>query len=158
MTNFNILLFIFFLFISIKKTEQSSSLEIQIIPDAYLNATAAFVLLENFKDSDYVYFSYDFDYHNNVNPNDLNIAYFKITTELYFFVSDFKYIFLDKKQIEVNPTDLDSKNLIWMPCYPLYSELIDNDFNYYIRSIKFGKKKVNKKNFFYKKRRSNNNN
>ena len=90
MKNYNILLFIFFRLISIKKADQSSSIEIKTIPDAYLNATGAFVSLEYFKDSNYIYFSYDFIFHNKVNPKDLNIAYFKITSELYFFKCDFK--------------------------------------------------------------------
>jgi len=128
-----ILLFTFLLFISIKKTILSPSLEIKIIPDAYLNATAAFALFEDYQDSEFLYFSYDFDYHNKVNPKDLNQAYFKITTDHLYFNRELKYIFLDKKQEEVTPADLDPKNnIIWNACFLLNTLKVDNEYNYYI--------------------------
>ena len=126
------LLFTFFLFISIKKRVQSSSIVIKIIPDAYLNATAAFASFDDYKDSDYLYFSYDFNYHNLVNPKELDQAYFKITSEQLFFNREFKYIILDKKQEEVTPADLFPKNnIVWKPCFSITLK-VGNEYNYYI--------------------------
>ena len=133
MKNLKMFLFTFFLFISIKNTIQSPSIDIKIIPDAYLNATAAFALFEDYQDSDYLYFSYDFDYHNKVNPKDLDQAYFKITTDHLYFNRELKYIILDKKQEEVTPADLDPKNdIIWNSCFLLTTLKVDNEYNYYI--------------------------
>ena len=141
-----ILLFMFFIFISIKTTVQSPIKEIKIIPDAFLNATAAFASFEEYKDSDYLYFSYDFNYHNLVNPKELDQAYFKITSDQLFFNRELKYIFVDKKQDEVNPKDLDIKsNIIWLPCFVLNVLQIDNEYNYYIRILRTRAEK-NKKN------------
>ena len=128
------LLFTFFLFISFKKTVQSPSIKITIIPDAYLNATAAFASFEDYQDSDYLYFSYDFIYHNTVNPKELNEAYFKITTDHLYFNRDLRYIFLNKKQDEVIPKDLDPKNNnFWNACLLLTTLKVDNEYNYYIK-------------------------
>ena len=66
LTILNILIFLIFLLSSINKSEQH---EINVIPDAHLNATAAFVDLGSMKKDRYLYFSYDFDYHRKVNSN-----------------------------------------------------------------------------------------
>ena len=146
MKNLKMFLFTFFLFISIKKTVQSPSIDIKIIPDAYLNATAAFALFEDYQDSDYLYFSYDFDYHNKVNPKDLDQAYFKITTDHLYFNRELKHIILDKKQEEVTPADLDPKNdIIWNSCFLLSKLKVDNEYNYYIDIRRISAEKNTKK-------------
>ena len=128
-----LILFTYFLFITIKRTVQSPSIVIKIIPDAYLNATAAFASFEDNQDSDYLYFSYDFIYHNKVNPKELDKVYFKLTTDYLFSNRDLRYIILDKKQEEVTSEDLDPKNnILWKQCFLLNTLKTNNEYNYYI--------------------------
>ena len=93
---------------------QLTDFQIKMIPDAYMNATASFVSLDIVEKTDFLYFSYDFDYHNQVNPEQKDIAYFKISTELILSSWDIKFAFLNKSQEEVNSTDLnDLKYKSW---------------------------------------------
>lgn len=129
------------LFISFKKTVQSSNFDIKIIPDANLNATAAFASLEDSND-EFLYFSYDFNYHNQVSERDKDVSFFKITTGLNFSLKDINYLLVDKRQEEINSTYFDSNNKIfWKPCYLISTEKIFNEYNYYIQINKLGENK-----------------
>lgn len=142
MFNKTYLLFLLLLLISIKAI---SPFDIKIIPDAYHNATPALVLLDSLpNNTDFLYFSFDFNYHNQ-NPQKLkNEAYFKIETPLLLSLSDIRYIFLDKKQEELNSTDLDFPilNRIWKFAYLIGKEKnLYNEYNYYVQIHKFEEEK-----------------
>ena len=79
MKNINILLYVICLLISINEIASS---EVKIIPDANLNATAAYVLIDSLESkTNFLYFSFDFDYHNKIEQKIKNEAYFKVTTD-----------------------------------------------------------------------------
>ena len=73
-----LLLLSIFLF-STKSSESSN--KIYYIIDALANGTAAFVDLENFEDK-YVYFSFDFEYHNKLVPFSKDVAFFSLSSDL----------------------------------------------------------------------------
>jgi hypothetical protein len=132
--NSNKLYLAIFLLILLNNFTISESIAIISIPDANLNATAALAFLNNFEKENYLYFSFDFNYHNQVPQKEKNTAYFKLTSELFFSYSDFKIYFLDKKQEEVTSSDIDTKNyMIWEPCYLISKEKINNEYDYYIQ-------------------------
>ena len=92
----------FFLLISINKTTQSESIELNMIADANLNATASFA---SFEKQFYLYFLYD------INPflkdnNFRTSAIFKLTSKQRFYTYDISYSFLNKKIDTINSTDL----------------------------------------------------
>ena len=131
----------FFFLISFKKTVQSSNFDIKIIPDANLNATAAFASLEDSND-EFLYFSFDFNYHNHVSEKDKDVSFFKITTRLNFSLKDINYLLVDKKQEEINSTYFDSNiKIFWKPCHIISTEKIFNEYNYYIQINKLGENK-----------------
>ena len=135
----NIYLFFLFLFISINKSTQS---EIKMIPDAYMNATACFVSLDSIEKSDYLYFSFDYDFHKLMNQNQKDIAYFKISTELLLSDYDLNYALFDIKPEDISLEYLESnkKNIIWKNIYNSFKEKNGNDYDYYIKIKKFGSK------------------
>ena len=138
----NIFPILFFLLISFKKVINSSNFEIAIIPDANLNATAAFASLGESKE-EFLYFSFDFNYHNQVSQKEKNVAFFKITTELNFSYQDINYILIDKNQEEINCTYFKSTNKIfWKPCQIIPTEKIYNEYNYFIQINKYGEKNI----------------
>ena len=120
---------------------QLTDFQIKMIPDAYMNATASFVSLDIVEKTDFLYFSYDFDYHNQVNQEQKDIAYFKISTELILSSWDIKFAFLNKSQEEVNSTDLnDLKYKSWKNIFLFEKEKTVNEYNYYIQINKYGRK------------------
>ena len=134
MNQINYLLVLFILLISIYNASPS---EIKIIPDANLNATAAFVLLEDLEKLGFLYFSFDFNYHNQVPQKIKDVAFFKITTELKLSHLDLRYIFLEKKQEDINSTDialvLHKSKYAWKSALLFSKEKVDNEYNYYIQ-------------------------
>lgn len=139
--NTNKLHLIFFLLFLLINYINSESLTIKLIPDANLNATAAFADLESFEKDNYLFFSFDFNYHNQVPHKEKDIAYFKITSELFFTYSDFKFYFLDKKQEEVTYSDIDLQNYnLWKHCYLISREKENNEYDYYIQIQRYGEK------------------
>lgn len=97
-----IFLLAFFLLISINKTTQSENIELKMIADANLNATASFASFEN---QSYLYFLYD------INPllkdnNFRTSADFKLTSKQRFNTYDINYSFLNKKIDTINSTDI----------------------------------------------------
>ena len=136
--NTNKLYLAIFLLILLNNFTISESIAIISIPDANLNATSALAFLNNFEKENYLYFSFDFNYHNQVPQKEKNTAYFKLTSELFFSYSDFKIYFLDKKQEEVTSSDIDTKNyMIWEPCYLISKEKVNNEYDYYIQIKRF---------------------
>ena len=125
----NILLFFFLLLTTINNTNQN---EVKIIPDASLNATATYISLDIVDETDFLYFSFDFDFHNQVNQKQKNIADFKISTELELSSSDIEFAIVNKKQEEINSTMLDiDNNILWRSCYFLNKVNNGNISNYY---------------------------
>jgi hypothetical protein len=136
----NIYLFFLLLLISIKNSDQA---EIKMIPDAYMNATAAFVALDSLEKSPFLYFSFDYGYHNQMNKEQIDIAYFKITTELLLLERDINYEFFMKKQEDITTKDLyNSRNIgntiFWRKIDYYYKETNGNEYDYYIKIKKYG--------------------
>ena len=74
-----ILLLLSILLFSIKSFDSSN--QIHYVIDGLANGSAAFVDLENVEDN-YVYFSFDFDYHNDLVPSSKDIAFFCIYSNI----------------------------------------------------------------------------
>jgi len=97
-----IFLLAFFLLISINKTTQSENIELKMIADASLNATASFASFEN---QDYLYFLYDINPFLKDNYF-RNSAVFKLTSKQRFYTYDISYSFLNKKIDSINSSDI----------------------------------------------------
>lgn len=130
---FNKIFFIiFFLLISIKNSTQSELIELNMIADANLNATASFA---SFDQQQYLYFLYD------MNPffNDNNFrtgAIFKLTSKHRFNSYDISYSFFSKKIDTINSTDLtwNEMYIFWRYTLDYISQrTIDNEYDHFIK-------------------------
>ena len=141
LTILNFLIDLIFLLSSINKSEQN---EINVIPDAHLNATAAFVDLGSMKKDRYLYFSYDFDYHRKVNSNQglkmRNTAYFTITTDFSLELNYIEYMkIFDLKKQELY---IEREDIYWNKEYILKKQKNGNDFIYHIEITAFTVKTI----------------
>jgi hypothetical protein len=127
-----IFLLAFFLLISIKKTTQSENIELNMIADASLNATASFA---SFEHQNYLYFLYDmnpFFKDNNFRTS----AVFKLTSKERFYRNDINYSFLSKKIDEIKSTDIigNGAYIYWRYLYEnvIAQKTLDNEYDHYI--------------------------
>ena len=132
--HFNILFSLLLLLLSL--TIQSYVPEINIIPDAYSNSTAGFAYLEGNEKEKYTYFSFDFEYHNKVNKDQKNMAYFKISTNSFISPAEIKYSLSDKKDFQYSDLKLIDEST-WKPCFLLNKEKDLYGVDYYIQIYKF---------------------
>ena len=130
------ILFTIILLIIINFTSQSQDFKIHYIPDSSLNATAAFVFLEDEDNSDYLYFSFDLNFYNEKSANKTNVVYFDVSTKMDLSNSDFQHTFLDKEWYDVTSEDIIGKNLSWRNSFLIARK----NSNYYVEVNKFGGK------------------
>ena len=101
-----------------------------------LNGTAAFASLESLRDNEkYLYFTFDFEYHNKEIPKSKDIAYFLISSEFDLengksSTDKIRSGFLEKSWKDINTFDI--KDIKWEKVKLLYKEKPYNDINYYI--------------------------
>ena len=109
--NFNNYIFILyvlsFLIFEIKSVNLP---QIYSIISGTLNGTATFVSLEDInRNNTFLYFSFDFKFHNSAMENNKNVAYFLLTSEL-----DLKMKFgFSIKNLDEIKNDEDIKNIKW---------------------------------------------
>ena len=126
------ILFILLIF----KAKSDISPEVRFIVDGTLNGTAAFVSLEFVKENvEYLYFTYDFEFHSNSVQKNPNIAFFIISSEFEFTNENpskekINYGFTDKVWTDIN-NSTDINNINWEEIKLLYKEKPYSDFNYY---------------------------
>lgn len=131
----NILFSCLFLII-INFSSQSQNFDIHFIPDASLNATAAFVFLENTENEEFLYFSFDLNFYNEKFNNKTNTVYFEVSTKMDLSNSDFQHTFLDKEWYDITSEDIVENNISWRNSF-----LIAKKYNkYYVEINKFGAK------------------
>ena len=128
--------FLFSLLLLLPLTNQSYNLDkINIIPDAYSNSKADFAWSEG-KKEEYAYYSFDFEYHNKVNKDQKNMAYFKISTKSFISPAEIKYSLSDKKDFQYSDVELIDEST-WKTCFLLNKEKDLYGFDYYIQIYKF---------------------
>ena len=115
--------------------------ESQIIKEVYpyyMNVTAAYVSLENLNANKYVYFSYNFDDQKN-----LDLIFFKITTESELTQSNIQYRFTNKKAEEISKEDLEKDNAYWFYIRgrKFRSEKNEQGFDTYLKIDRYFKEK-----------------
>lgn len=126
-----IFFFAFFLLISINKTTQSENIELNMIPDASLNASATFVSF----DHNYLYFLYDmkpFFADNNFRTS----AIFKLTSKKRFYSYDLSYFPSSKKIDKINSKDLigNQVNIYWRYLVDVITQRTVNDeYDHYLK-------------------------
>ena len=130
------LLYLFILVILIFNAKSDISPEVRFIVDGTLNGTTAFVSLEFLRENmQYLYFTYDFDFHSNSVPKNPDVAYFIISSEFEFpnensSKEKINYGFTDKAWTDIkNSTDIN--NINWEQIQLLYKEKPYSDFDYY---------------------------
>ena len=134
------ILFSFLFLIIINVSSQSQNFDIHFIPDSSLNATAAFVILENEGNADYLYFSFDLNFYNEKLGNKTNSVYFEVSTKMDLSNSDFQHTFLDKKWYDISSQDIDENNISWRNSY----FIVRKNNKYYVEINKLGaKNKIN---------------
>ncbi len=127
-----IFLFAFFLLISINKTTQSESTELNMIADASLNATATFA---SFDHNYYLYFLYDmnpFFADNNFRTG----AIFKLTSKKRFYSYDISYFPSSKKIDTINSTDIIGNKVYinWRYLVDLFAQrTTSNEYDHYLK-------------------------
>ena len=136
MKNQNIIYILFLLNLSLYSIKSNNLLEIHPIISGTLNGTAAFVSLENINDNEsYLYFSFDFKYHYSAVKQNLNTAYFLISSDLElngYNQEKIKFGFLEQNLDEIK-TENDIKNIKWKRMKLLRKEKSYNEYNYYFR-------------------------
>ena len=138
--NFNNYIFILYILSFLIFEVKSVNLQqIYSIISGTLNGTATFVSLEDIDRNDtFLYFSFDFKFHNSAVENNKNVAYFLLTSEL-----DLKMKFgFSKKNLDEIKNDEDIINIKWKRIKFLYKEKQYNDINYYFK-IKRRKENMN---------------
>jgi hypothetical protein len=139
-----IFLFAFFLLISINKTTQSESTELNMIADASLNATATFA---SFDHNYYLYFLYDmnpFFADNNFRTG----AIFKLTSKKRFYSYDISYFPSSKKIDTINSTDIIGNKVYinWRYLVDLFAQrTTSNEYDHYLK-IKSSSLQINSLN------------
>ena len=132
--HFNILFSLFLFLLSL--TNQSYVPQVNIIPDAYFNSTGGFVSLGGAEEVKYTYFSFDFEFHNKVNKDQKNIAYFKITTQSFIAPAEIKYYLPDKEEPQYSDVESEDESS-WKTCFLLNKEKDYYGFDYYIQINRF---------------------
>ena len=127
LTIFHLFIFYISLFSSVDNVDSQKITEIY---PYYLNVTAAYVSLENLNSKKYVYFSYNFDDEKN-----LDLIFFKITTESELTQSNIQYRFTNKKAEEISKEDLEKDNAYWFYIRgrKFRSEKNEQGFNTYLK-------------------------
>ena len=136
MKNQNIIYILFLLNLSLYSINSYNLPEIHPIISGTLNGTAAFVSLESINDNEsYLYFSFDFKYHNSAVKQNFNTAYFLISSDLQlngYNQEKIKFGFLEQNWDEIKNED-DIKNIKWKRMKLLRKEKSYDEFNYYFR-------------------------
>ena len=131
----NIFYFLLILIFNFFYIRTNTLQEIHPIINGKLNGTAAFVSLDNIEHNEtYVYFSFEFNYHN-LTIKKHKIAYFLVTSDFELNETDkIEYGFVEEKLDEIkNINDIKHKNIKWRTMELLYKEKPYNDINYYFR-------------------------
>ena len=124
---------IFILIILIITIKADAFPEMHYIVSGALNGTAAFASLESLQNNDkYIYFVFDFKFHNISVTNNNDIAYFLINSEINLEneIAKINYGFLDKIWTDINGVE-DLNNVKWENIKLLHKEKIYSHLNYY---------------------------
>ena len=125
-------LLIIFLFKSI------DSSEIRYVIDAWVNGTATFIELP-FVLEDYIYLGFDFDYHNQISPENKEIAFFRMESNVDLIKSNsVRYLFYEKY---LNETEIiDIKDLNWKEIKYSSKQAVGDNTEYYYKIERNDKK------------------
>ena len=113
-----------------------SCFDIKYIPDSTYNATAAFAFLDGTQENKYVYFSFDFDYHNQMKKKQKNIAYFKINSDFNTSLVDIRYTIINKEWDKIDSKDIDEQRF-WKMAMLVFGENNVYGSENYVRINKF---------------------
>ena len=125
-------LVILFLFKSIDTNE------IRYVIDAWANGTATFIELP-FELEDYIYLGFDFDYHNQISPENKEIAFFRMESNVDLFKSNSVRYLLSEKYL--NETEIiDIKDLNWKEIKYSSKQAVGDNSEYYYKIERTDKK------------------
>ena len=131
-----ITLFYTLLIILLFKSIDSS--EIRYVIDAWANGTATFIELP-FVLEDYIYLGFDFDYHNQISPENKEIAFFRMESNVDLIKSNsVRYLFSEKY---LNETEIiDIKDLNWKEIKYSSKQAVEDNTEYYYKIERNDKK------------------
>ena len=119
--------------------------QLHFIVSGTLNGTAAFASLDFLTENEkYLYFSFDFDFHSTSVPNNPNLAYFLLSTEIDFpneksSQEKISFGFSLKNWDDINSLE-EINNIRWEKLKLLYKEKPYSDINYYYKIRRTNKK------------------
>ena len=132
----NIKYILYSLILNLYLINSNNLLEIHHIISGTLNGTASYVSLDDINHNEsYIYFSFDFKYHNSAVKRNFNTSYFLISSDFElkgYKKEKIKYGFLEQNWDEIKNED-DIKNITWKTMKLIRKEKNYNDFNYYFR-------------------------
>ena len=121
---------------------------VHFLISAKINGTSPAILLSNLKSNKlYVYFLFDFAYHNTHVKNSKNIAYFKISTTLNIPIGDeltkylIAYRFSQKEWTHVKNNKV-ANNIMYKKVPNIFKEEKDGKYFYYFKIEKNDDKKI----------------
>ena len=131
-----ITLFYTLLIILLFKSIDSS--EIRYVIDAWANGTATFIELP-FVLEDYIYLGFDFDYHNQISPENKETAFFRMESNVDLIKSNsVRYLFSEKY---LNETEIiDIKDLNWKEIKYSSKQAVEDNTEYYYKIERNDKK------------------
>ena len=120
-------------------TSKADSLpDMHFIVSGTLNGTAAFASLEYLKENEkYLYFTFDFGFHSISVPDNKDVAYFLISSEIDLENENtskekITYGFSEKSWTNINEKDL--KGISWENLKLIHKEKPYSDINYYFKA------------------------
>ena len=131
-----ITLFYTLLIILLFKSINSS--EIRYIADAWAHGTATFIELP-FVLEDYIYLGFDFDYHTQISPENKEIAFFSMESNVDLIKSNsVRYLFSEKYLNESEIIDI--KDLNWKEIKYSSKQAVGDNTDYYYKIERTDKK------------------
>ena len=127
------LLYLLFFFsviaLGVNSSDESEP-DIHYVIDAAANGTATYIDLSSEKD--YVYFSFDFDYHSKMVPASKDTAFFRMNSDTEY-LNDKSVTYLFSNKICSDITYSDVKDLKWEETNIAYQEKSNEQTNYYFK-------------------------
>ena len=121
---------------------------VHFLISAKLNGTSPAISLNNLKPNQtYLYFLFDFDYHNNHVKNSKNVAFFQITTNLNIPINDeltkdlISYRLSQKNWTQIKNNKV-ANNIMYKKVPNIFKEEKDGKYFYYFKIEKNDDKKI----------------
>ena len=129
---------VFYTLLIILLFKSIDSNEIRYVIDAWANGTATYIELP-FVLEDYIYLVFDFDYHKEISPDNKEVAFFRMESNVDLIKSNsVRYLFSEKYSNETEIIDI--KDLNWKEIKYSSKQTVGDNTEYYYKIERTDKK------------------